>query len=218
MQDNNTTMSTIEVPCARIQTDELLIGLDESEALFNWMQTRAESQRLRWALLFMWEGVRWGYFDAQAGYRLMLPSNELAASHRINPATCTVRTLQQAYLFGEQSEVYLWKDQDQRLLVRSIVDKDTPEHEANLSYCFDDQVLIVGGHYAAAGEGFTLLKQGSAPGMYRHLIPGKPGLASDGTLDELIYLTRRHYADAHGDIIVSRYRTLEQNGQVLIHG
>lgn len=170
-----------------------------------WLAQKAQVYGLTHLLAHADDGVIWGRLDANG--RLVTSHDALHNTQaqndrdrrRIEAAKRSLpplrpETLQQARLFGEQAELFIWRDGDgawRGRLLRETADGENP----NWSESFDEPQLLWGTHGTPLEDGFTLLEDG-AQGLY-HAVPLQVALveASEGRLKQSVRLNIRHYLD-----------------------
>jgi CRISPR-associated protein (TIGR03984 family) len=140
-----------------------------------WLTNQAKGNGLRWLLAHADDGVIWGEVRSDG---LHLSSGAFpGVSPRLRP-----KALQQARLFGEQSELHLWRSGEgwQARLVQ--------EGAGEAGEYFDEAHLLWGdGEADAPQDGFVLLRQG-AEGLL-HAPP------ASGEVKFPLRLLVRHYVD-----------------------
>lgn len=157
-----------------------------------WFALLAKEHHLNWLLAHADDGVIWGAWR-DGGWQL-----SSVAFPEVSPALRGV-TLQAVRLFGENSEVFIWRTETTwraRLIADGL---PLAEH-------YDERTLLWGDHVQQQSYGFVLLEQG-AEGL-RHappLVNGQPPA----------YLTVRHYlnADDDGQARVSMSRLVKLEGR-----
>ncbi|MBI5650392.1 MAG: TIGR03984 family CRISPR-associated protein [Chloroflexi bacterium] len=133
---------------AQIATRTFSLALDDDD-LEKWMGARAQEFGLTYLLAYAEDGVIWGKF---AGNRFTLAGqvfSEVAVA-------LNKQTLDQARLFGEHAEIFLWRD-DAGWHARAIVDGAGESCDY-----FDEANLLWGtrGNLGREQGGFTLVFEG----------------------------------------------------------
>lgn len=149
-----------------------------------WLEeiNRAEKLGAKFLLAHAEDGVIWGKFDddgnlltsfeASAEFyaegQLKADAPELAGWGR---AQLRKETLWQARIFGENAELFLWRDGDNLFHARVIVDGNASADKDDATYqdAFDEPQILWGTDAKELDNGFTLMTDG-AQGM-RHAAP-----------------------------------------------
>ncbi|MBE9232781.1 TIGR03984 family CRISPR-associated protein [Cuspidothrix issatschenkoi LEGE 03284] len=153
--------------------------------LLKWLKQQAEQYQLTYLLAHADDGVIWGKF--QNG-KLITTTEPLKLFPECDFPTLRKETLQQCRIFGDKSEVMIWKT-DGGFKARLIQD----EHLIEDDYITESQILW-GTHGKHHENGFTLLWDGSQ-GL-KHAVPFKEiGLERNGNLKNKVRLIVRHYID-----------------------
>lgn len=194
------------------------IEILDPDNLIGWLKDKAEKHTLTYLLAHADDGVIWGRVDDQlvTSYEA-LHSDKVQAewvewdSPRIVAAKKSlpplrIETLQQARLFGEKAELFIWKDGDGAWHSRLIQDAEKDTTPAWLE-SFDEPQMLWGTHGTKLDHGFTLLEDG-AQGL-RHAVPvplklsDSPQRFGETTPPRLVV---RHYLNKDGfaQVVVSR--------------
>lgn len=156
------------------------IEVPENFDLKKWLETQASKYQLNYLLAHAEDGVIWGKFQ----------NGTLETSDSVFPqlAKLCLLTLQQCRIFGENSEVMLWRDDD-KFKARLVEDTHLNKEE----YISENQI-IWGTQAEQISGGFTLVSDGSQ-GL-RHAVPliDIP-FDSNQKLYRPLRLCVRHYLD-----------------------
>ncbi len=156
------------------------IEVPENLDLKEWLEIQASKYQLNYLLAHAEDGVIWGKFQ----------NGTLKTSDSVFPqlAKLHLLTLQQCRIFGENSEVMLWRDDD-KLKARLVEDTHLNKEE----YISENQILW-GTQAEKISDGFTLVSDGSQ-GL-RHAVPliDIP-FNSNQKLYRPLRLCVRHYID-----------------------
>jgi CRISPR-associated protein (TIGR03984 family) len=153
--------------------------------LLKWLKQQAEQYQLTYLLAHADDGVIWGKF--QNG-KLITTTEPVKLFPECDFPTLRKETLQQCRIFGDKSEVMIWKT-DGGFKARLIQD----EHLMEDDYITESQILW-GTHGKHHENGFTLLWDGSQ-GL-KHAVPFREiGLEKNGNLKNKVRLIVRHYID-----------------------
>ncbi|MBF2063250.1 MAG: TIGR03984 family CRISPR-associated protein [Calothrix sp. C42_A2020_038] len=166
-----------------------LIPLPANFNLEEWLKEQASRYNLQFLLAHAEDGVIWGKF---------LNGNLITADSVFSQfAKLRLSTLQQCRIFGEHSEVMLWKT-DEGFKARLVEDK----HMGKEEYISENQILW-GTQAEEISNGFTLVSDGSQ-GL-RHAVPliNIP-FDSDQKLYRPLRLCVRHYIDDDKETGLSR--------------
>lgn len=194
---------TIESCCAAVIQREADLDFSGSTDVLDWLLKKAQAlcasypESTVYLLAYADDGVVWGRLSDDA--QTLLTSHNVARA--VSPLLRTL-TLQQAHLFCVQAEWLLWKDGENRLHARLLVDDaDTPEFDA----CYDESQMLWGTKGKQLKLGFTLLTEG-AQGL-RHAIP----MEIDLNAPPDPRLCVRHYlaAEPFARVVVSRLVSLQ---------
>lgn len=158
----NVTISSVPFPQAAKKVEK-------------WLEEQIETLKNCWLLAHADDGVIWG--KVMDGKLVTAPASPALRGE----------TLQNARLFNQTSEIYLWRDGDGVFQTRSIQDAETPQKE--LSY-FDEDQILWGNSVEATENGFTLLSDG-AQGL-KHYVPLE--VTADGE-NRPLRLKVRHYLE-----------------------
>ena len=142
-----------------------------------WLDKQAKEYELKFFLAHAEDGVIWGHFK----------DGELVTSGDVFSQCAKLRspTLQQCRIFGENSEIMLWKV-GQNWKARLVQDDNKPE-------CLPDEDQILWGTQVdKESNGFTLVSDGSQ-GL-RHAVP-LTGIIFNGKDSRPLRLQVRHYID-----------------------
>ena len=151
--------------------------------LLKWLKQQAEQYQLTYLLAHADDGVIWGKF--QNG-KLITTTEPVKLFPECDFPTLRKETLQQCRIFGDKSEVMIWKT-DGGFKARLIQD----EHLMEDDYITESQILW-GTHGKHHENGFTLLWDGSQ-GL-KHAVPFREiGLEKNGNLKNKVRLIVRHY-------------------------
>lgn len=153
--------------------------------LLKWLKQQAEQYQLTYLLAHADDGVIWGKF--QNG-KLITTTEPVKLFPECDFPTLRKETLQQCRIFGDKSEVMIWKT-DGGFKARLIQD----EHLIEDDYITESQILW-GTHGKHHENGFTLLWDVSQ-GL-KHAVPLREiGLEKNGNLKNKVRLIVRHYID-----------------------
>lgn len=125
-----------------------------------WLLKQAQHRKLNWLLAMSDDGVNWGYVDGEA----------LRVSHDDFPAVSPPlrgETLQQARLFGEEGELYIWRT-GREWAARYLADAGGADTIEEVYLLWGTALEEIGKH------GFTLLAEQDG---LRHAPPPLPGPA-----------------------------------------
>lgn len=181
--------------CTEISVDEL------ASNFLGWLYENATNNESIHLLAHAEDGVIWGHFK----------DGKLVTSGDIFPQLANLRlsTLQQCRIFGDNTEVMLWKV-GQSWKARSIKD----EHLSDKDYIPEDQILWGTQAEGQQKEDFTLVSDGSQ-GL-KHAVP-LTGINFKGKDSRPLRLKIRHYIDYDKDgvarIYLSRLVKLDSNGK-----
>lgn len=142
------------------QLDDSLTIKDNS-TLYTWLQDKAQKENLTYLLAHADDGVIWGEFRGD-DYQLVA-----SGDNGVFPQLAKLRlcTLQQCRIFGENSEVMIWKV-GQTWKARLI--KDEHLSKIKKDYICEKQILW-GTKSEASKQSFTLVSDGSQ-GL-KHAVP-----------------------------------------------
>lgn len=149
-----------------------------------WLEAQASQYKLKFLLAHAEDGIIWGKFQ----------DGNLTTADSVFSQFAKLRklTLQQCRIFGEHSEVMLWKadDSDNGFKARLIEDQDMDKKE-----CIHEYQILWGTHGDKRdSEGFTLLWDGKQ-GL-KHAVPFTDiELEKDGKLKRPVRLKVNHYID-----------------------
>ncbi|MBF2017294.1 MAG: TIGR03984 family CRISPR-associated protein [Rivularia sp. T60_A2020_040] len=149
--------------------------------LEEWLKEQASEYKLKFLLAHAEDGIIWGKFPDG---NLITADSVFSQFAKLRPST-----LQQCRIFGESSEVMLWKNHDE-FKARLIED----EHMDKTEYIRESQILW--GTHADKQEikGFTLLWDGKQ-GL-KHAVPFTDiEIEKDGKLKNPVCLQVNHYID-----------------------
>lgn len=149
-----------------------------------WLEVQASQYTLKFLLAHAEDGVIWGKF--QDG-NLITADNVFSQFAKLRKLT-----LQQCRIFGENSELMLWRNDDScnGFKARLIEDK----HMDNKDYIHEYQILWGTHGEQRDREGFTLLWDGKQ-GL-KHAVPFTDiELEKDGKLKRPVRLKVNHYID-----------------------
>lgn len=118
-----------------------------------WFESQPSVGKTCWFLAHAEDGVIWG----------IIRDGQLSLSSVILAVELDARTLQQAFLFGEQAEVRVWREGDGFKACR-VEDRPTVE-----AMSFDEDMILWGTQVEAENDGFTRLSEGRQ-GL-RHAVP-----------------------------------------------
>ncbi len=156
----------------------------------SWLAAEAKKRNLRWLLAHADDGVIWGRLEEDA----LVTSFEAAQNHPVAKSVCAElrdATLQQARLFGDKGELYIWKDGEGVWHGRVISDSGD-ENNAVWLESFDEPYMLWGTFGEPLAHGFTLLADGQQ-GM-RHAVP----IVASPTDEHALRLWLRHYLNREG--------------------
>lgn len=187
--------------------DERVAYLQPDDDLKQWLAKQMNAGR-GWLLAHADDGVIWGRWESGE----LITSHDIASD--ISPELRLV-TLQQAFLFGEQDEVRLWREDESWCARRIDGRSDAGGDKAN--ECFDERQVLWGteAHYIDRTRKFTHVREKSQQGM-DHVVPVV--VDSDELRQRKLRLRIRHYFDydsATGEarIALSRLVGLETGEQ-----
>lgn len=138
-----------------IKLTEDVVAPQDGEDLLAWLQANMNGDR-KWLLLHADDGVIWGRWDNGA----LITSHDVAPD--ISPELRLV-TLQQAFLFGAQDEVRVWRD-EAGWLARRITDAHGAEFIEEKQVLWGDAIKLVD------PRGFTHVWEKKQGGM-DHVVP-----------------------------------------------
>jgi len=148
------------------QPKPITVGNDFAENPHDWMskllqQDEYKMLNLKYLLAHADDGVIWGQFDQDGGLQL--------ARDEFPQVALSANTLQQARIFGEHAEIFLWKNSG-RWTARIIRDDDRLQWNV-LEQSIDEQYWLWGiiGELGRVGASFTLLIE--AGHDFRHAPP-----------------------------------------------
>ncbi|GAB4156124.1 MAG: CRISPR-associated protein Csx19 [Candidatus Promineifilaceae bacterium] len=194
--------------------------VDLKDDLIGWLTKQAKQHKLGdpcYLLVHADDGVIWGRIDKNEQLRTSYDAlrdteaqkkwdqQRIAAAKKSLPPL-RIETLQQARLFTEQAELFIWKDGDgawQGRLIKDVIDGET----AAWLESFDEPQMLWGTHGTQLKYDFTLLEDG-AQGL-RHAVPVPLKLSNGCTrFGETTppRLVVRHYLNKDGfaQVVVSR--------------
>jgi CRISPR-associated protein (TIGR03984 family) len=193
--------------------------------LIGWLAKQANTHKLTYLLAHATDGVIWGRVDengtlytSHQAVKADKPDNidwNNWDNYRIKTSKNSLpplrgETLQQARLFSEAAELYIWRDGDGEWngrWLRDAAEGETPDW----SESFDEPQLLWGTHGTRLEHGFTLLEDG-AQGLY-HAVPLALQLneQTNGELKQSVQLNIRHYLayDEQGQAFVAVSRLVE---------
>jgi CRISPR-associated protein (TIGR03984 family) len=191
-----------EIKAVRAILEE--IDVQSLSQVHDWLAQQAKQHGLCWLLAHAYDGVIWGRLDDDR----LVTSHDAAQGNPQAEAVCPPlrdKTLQQARLFGETSELLLWRDGDRvwnARLIRDLTAGETSDKTPAWEEAIDEEHLLWGTTPTALAEGFTLWAHG-AQGL-RHAVPYPSG-------EEPPKLQVRHYLARtdHTYIECSRLRGLD---------
>ncbi|MGF1674990.1 MAG: CRISPR-associated protein Csx19 [Rivularia sp. (in: cyanobacteria)] len=158
-----------------------LVEVLEDLDLKTWLKAQASKYQFKYLLAHAEDGVIWGKF--QDG-NLITADSVFFQFAKLRPST-----LQQCRIFGESSEVMLWKNDDE-FKARLIEDKHMDKKE----YIREYQILWGTHGEKQESEGFTLLWDGKQ-GL-KHAVPFTDiEIEKDGKLKNPVRLQVNHYID-----------------------
>jgi CRISPR-associated protein (TIGR03984 family) len=143
------------------------VTFTDDNALFNWLSEKMKRHHLTWLLAHAYDGVIWGKMR-QLSTSSECQDKQLALSHEPFPEVSPPLRLiavQQVRLFGEQAELFLWRDGDGAWRMRLVSDTEAER----TGWCFDEPQLQWGLNSEGEEEGFTLVAEGRE-GL-RHAVP-----------------------------------------------
>ncbi len=175
-----------------------LTGEIDKTSVTAWLRAKAEAKDapFRWLLAHAEDGVSWGRVDTvDETTRELVTSHDAAQGHADALKVCpdlSDGTLWQARLFGETTELLLWRDGDNQWHARVIRDTAGGDN-AVWKESFDEPQILWGTQAdEALAHDFTLTSDG-AQGL-RHAVPCKV----EGTFTETtrpLRLWVRHYLE-----------------------
>lgn len=193
---------SIKNDCPAVRLEESVSGLSDAS---DWLQQKASEHGLKFLLAHADDGLIWGKLKDNQLITSRDVLQQVASNDEINAAleVCPplrLTTLQQARLFSEQAELFLWRDGDGVWQARTI--KDAQDENLDWEEYFDEPQLLWGTHGYPLPEGFTLLRDGSQ-GL-RHALPLPLELSEHGRVlgengqSKRVRLTVRHYLNRDG--------------------
>jgi CRISPR-associated protein (TIGR03984 family) len=192
--------------------------------LTGWLEAQAKRHKLTYLLAHALDGVIWGRvaengrlhtsYDALHNTQAdgKWDTSRIEAARKTLPSL-RVESLQQARLFSEQAELYVWQDGDggwNGRLLTSVGEGQT----ADWLESFNEPQILWGTHGTRLEHDFTLLEDGQQ-GLY-HAAPVALKLndKNNGTLKQSLRLIIRHYLDydeqGQAYIAVSRLVALKE--------
>ncbi len=182
--------------CTEISVDDI------ASNFLGWLHKNAKNNELIHLLAHAEDGVIWGHFK----------DGNLETSGDVFSQQCArlrLSTLQQCRIFGDNTEVMLWKV-GQNWKARSIKDG----HLSDKDYIPEDQILWGTQSEGQPKQDFTLVSDGSQ-GL-KHAVP-LTGINFKGKDSRPLRLKVRHYIDYDQDgvarIYLSRLVKLDCNGK-----
>lgn len=176
----------------------------DTESLYSWLQDKAKDSEypFKYLLAHAYDGVIWGKFDQNGNLITANPPKDLFPNSvelfpKHNLPVLRSQTLQQCRVFGDKTEVMLWKV-DQTWKARLIKDDDRFSKE---DYICEKQILWGTQPEEEPKEGFTLVSDGSQ-GL-KHAVP-LTGLTFKDKDYRPLRLKVRHYIDDENDDGVAR--------------
>lgn len=175
-----------------------LKGIPDMGDVKSWLVDQAKTYKMAspcYLLAHANDGVIWGRLDKNGAlltsYDALAEKTGLAI--KLALPQLRTETLQQARLFNEEAELYIWVDGEGEWNGRYI--KDTPEQEGATWYeYFDEPQLLWGTPYREeVAHNFTLLEDG-AQGLY-HAVPVYDPATHE---EKRFYLQVRHYLNQDG--------------------
>ncbi|MEA5515829.1 CRISPR-associated protein Csx19 [Nodularia sp. UHCC 0506] len=161
------------------------LKIPDSFDLKKWLEEQAKENQLNYLLAHADDGVIWGKF--QDG-ELITTTKPVKLFPECDFPLLREKTLQQCRIFGDKSEVMIWKIEG-GFKARLIQDKNLE----NDDYITENQILW-GTHGKHHENGFTLLWDGSQ-GL-KHAVPFTDiELGKKGELKNKVRLIVRHYID-----------------------
>ncbi len=168
------------------------VDVPVSEDMESWFEHQArehQDHELRWLLVHADDGVIWGE----------IRNGKLVLSNTIDGPVLRCETIQTAYLFSDEGELFLWKDENSELSAR-LTNKNDREF-------YDESYLLWGTKFETMDDGFTKCIQGTE-GLC-HIVPLK---VNDGDAPKIKV---RHFLDYDKEgcvyIKYSRLVSLELN-------
>jgi CRISPR-associated protein (TIGR03984 family) len=150
-----------------------------------WIEERSKVNQLTYLLAHADDGVIWGKFQ---DCKLITTTEPFKLFPKCDFPLLREETLQQCRIFGDKSEVMIWKT-NEGFKARLIQDKNLK----NDDYITENQILW-GTHGKHHENGFTLLWDGSQ-GL-KHAVPFTDiELGENGELKNKVRLIVRHYID-----------------------
>lgn len=160
------------------------------EELLRWLSEQAQAHALPYLLAHADDGIVWGRRGPDGS--LTFPGSRFKGVG----AALRLVTLQQARLFGPQSELFLWRTQDgfaASLRTDASLPSDT---------YLETQTYVLWGEAQATSGGFTLMHEGQQ-GM-RHAIPLELPTKARAAL-----AVRHYVAFDHGQAYIAASRLLD---------
>lgn len=145
----------------------VLSGFATKEALVDHLSEQAESLGLEWLLLHADDGVCWGRYEKDEMQLRLSIDAEVDAGNGIYSAPLNPKTLQEARLFGEKGEYYLWREAPGLWRARTIREAD--DQQITWDTSFDEPYWLWGRYAEVLDDTFTLLHEGRQ-GL-RHVAP-----------------------------------------------
>ncbi len=168
-----------------------------------WLEEKNRTGKLgaKFLLAHAEDGVIWGTFDDKGNLKT---SFEASANAKYDAdilrgwgrAELRQETLWQARIFGDNAELFLWRDGDGKFHARVIQDGGAlaaDEKGVRFQEAFDEPQILWGTDAKALDNDFTLMTDG-AQGM-RHAVPLKVESVADESVRPLRLVVRHYLAD-----------------------
>lgn len=163
------------------------ITIDEDFMPKTWIEAQAEQRGLQWVLAHADDGVIWGKFDEEG----TLQTSGEVFPEKLPPLR--LETLQQCRVFGDKSEVLLWRDgmDGTQWHARAIEDGKGDAIEY-----FDETQILWGTQLEETRDGFTMAREDRG---VRHAVPLIVKETEFKTKERPLRLLVRHYVTYDSD-------------------
>lgn len=180
-----------------------------------WLEqkNRAEKIGAKFLLAHAEDGVIWGKFDENGNLITSFEASKDAKAEDVKGwgrAQLRQETLWQARIFGDDAELFLWRDGDGLFHARVIAEGNAQAAEGGMSFqdAFDEPQILWGTDTKELSDGFTLMTDG-AQGM-RHAAPIKVTSVPDESVRPLRLMVRHYLANQDfAQVAASRLVSLE---------